>query len=231
MSKSDQFYDLLKREREDSKVNCVSMDKVKYELLINKVKSLRLVSHKHGNDYRFMKRYDVIDVNGTTKLISPQTVQESIKYFVYDEDLFQVLNDAHITTGHGGRDRMVRHLKSKYKNITYKDILIFLSLCDTCSDRSIVRAEGCVCNVNRSRFMGRVDAGQTTVENSPRDQSKTLTREIRNLDEIKLGTDRRLEFQKKERYQLDGTIDSLHRLQSFYKRNSSSGNENIYHQV
>jgi len=132
MSKSVQFFELLQRERENSKVNSVSMNKVKYELLVNKVKSLKLKSHKDGNDYRFLKRYDIIEVNGVTKLISPVTEQDSIKYFVYDEDLFQVLNDAHITTGHGGRDRMIKNLKMKYKNITYKDILIFLSLCESC---------------------------------------------------------------------------------------------------
>lgn len=132
MSKCEQFYELLERERQHSKVNSVSMNKARYELLINKVKSLKIKSHKDGNEYRFLKRYDVIDINGVTKLISPLTEEDTIKFFVNDEDLFEVLNDAHTTTGHGGRDRMVKHLKTKYKNITYKDILIFLSLCELC---------------------------------------------------------------------------------------------------
>lgn len=145
MSQSVRFYELLELERERSKVNSVSMDKKKYELLIRKVISLKMKSHKDGNDYRFLKRYDIIEENGVTKLVSPVSKQESmIKYFVYDEELFELLDDAHIITGHGGRDRMVKHLKSKYKNITYKDILIFLSLCDPCLQKQKCQKKGII---------------------------------------------------------------------------------------
>nr|XP_024215912.1 KRAB-A domain-containing protein 2-like isoform X1 [Halyomorpha halys] len=167
MAKSERFYELLRREQ--SKVNCVSMDKVKYEHFIKKVKTLKVNPHKDGNDYRFLKRYDVIEINGVTKLISPATDKESITYFVYDEELFEVLNDAHITTGHGGRDRMVKHLKSKYKNITYKDILLFLSLCQPCLQKQKSQKKGIVaksllfkeldhrCQVNLIDFQSQPD--------------------------------------------------------------------------
>ena len=52
-------------------MNSVSTDKVKYEFLINKVKSVKSKPNKKGKDYRFLKRYDIIEVNGITKLISP----------------------------------------------------------------------------------------------------------------------------------------------------------------
>ena len=65
------------------------MNKVKYEFLINKAKSVKSKPNKEWNDYRFLKRYDIIEVNGITKLISPVTEENSIKYFVYDEELFK----------------------------------------------------------------------------------------------------------------------------------------------
>ena len=64
MSKSVQFYEQLKSERNLSKVNSVSMDKVKYEFLDNKVKSVKSKPNKEWNNYRFLKRYDIIEVNG-----------------------------------------------------------------------------------------------------------------------------------------------------------------------
>lgn len=71
MSKSGQFCELLKGDRENSKVNSVSMDKVKYERFISNLKNLKQKSHKDGNDYRFLKRFVIIEVKGISKLISP----------------------------------------------------------------------------------------------------------------------------------------------------------------
>jgi len=36
------------------------------------------------------------------------------------EDTFDVIKRAHIATGHGGRDRMMKELQRKYANITVK---------------------------------------------------------------------------------------------------------------
>ena len=55
-----------------------------------------------------------------------------------------MLNDAHITTGHGGRDRMLKHLKTKYENITYKDILIYLNICEPCLQKQKSQKKGIV---------------------------------------------------------------------------------------
>lgn len=142
MAKSEQFYELLKQERKNFRLNRISMDKVRYESVINKVMRLKFSFHLEGNDYRFLRRYDVIEIDGVTKLISPLSEGGTFKYFLTDEDLFEVFNEAHIITCHGGRDRMVKYLKSKYQNITYKDVSIFLSLCEICLQKRKIQTKG-----------------------------------------------------------------------------------------
>ncbi|XP_057657392.1 KRAB-A domain-containing protein 2-like [Diorhabda carinulata] len=131
-SKEQVFREKLNLERSASKVNSLVLSKLKYDSYIEKVTSLKTSSKKENNDLRFLRRYDIIEVSGITKLIHPVTDQENIKYYVFDEELFGVLNEAHISTGHGGRDRMIEQLKGKFQNVTTKDILLFLRLCEPC---------------------------------------------------------------------------------------------------
>jgi len=43
-----------------------------------------------------------------------------------------VLHDAHQSLGHGGRNRMLYELNSKFKNITRFEVDFYLSLCELC---------------------------------------------------------------------------------------------------
>lgn len=117
-------------ERSSSKVNSLTLTRLKYYSYIQKVKNLKTTSKKESNDLRFLRRYDIIEVNGITKLIHPVTDQENITYYVFNEEIFGVLNKAHIFTGHGGRDRTIQKLRGKFQNVTTEDILLFLSLCE-----------------------------------------------------------------------------------------------------
>lgn len=56
--------------------------------------------------------------------------QESV-YFVYIDYMFDKIKRAHIATGHGGRDKMVKHL-SRYANIARATVELFNSLCVQC---------------------------------------------------------------------------------------------------
>ena len=52
------------------------------------------------------------------KLVKKRThPEESPLYYVTVEDTFDVIKRAHIATGHGGRDRMIKELQRKYANI------------------------------------------------------------------------------------------------------------------
>jgi len=44
--------------------------------------------------------------------------------------LFNVIHEAHIAVGHGGRTRMIKELNRKYKNVTVRSIVTYLILCE-----------------------------------------------------------------------------------------------------
>lgn len=66
-----------------------------------------------------MCRYEILQCGDVEKLIRKRADQgESPKYYVHTDEIFDVIKRAHIQTGHGGRDKMLKTLVSKYANIT-----------------------------------------------------------------------------------------------------------------
>ena len=58
-------------------------------------------------------------IRGIEKLIVPiKETDTEVVFYITKDDLFDVLYDTHLAIGHGGRDRMVKELNKKYKNIT-----------------------------------------------------------------------------------------------------------------
>ena len=64
-------------------------------------------------------------------------------YLIPIEDYYQKLSEAHIETGHGGRDRMLYYIKNKWK-ITRSACEIFISCCETCSRKKSTIQKGVV---------------------------------------------------------------------------------------
>lgn len=86
----------------------------KYEALIKEVEEAKQVAKKTTLQYRRLKRYDVLLVGGIKKLILPLSAQVTeVKYFVPNEELFEVLDNAHKECGHAGRDIMIKALSNK----------------------------------------------------------------------------------------------------------------------
>ena len=56
-------------------------------------------------------------------------------YYVSIEETYDVIKRAHTATGHGGRDRMTKHLSMKYANITREVVELFKSYCVTCQEK------------------------------------------------------------------------------------------------
>lgn len=79
------------------------------------------------------------------KLIVPLKAGETkIIYYVKNEELYNIMYKAHIKIGHGGRTRMINELQNKFKNITYKVVTLFLSLCVQCQTKQKVPKKGIV---------------------------------------------------------------------------------------
>lgn len=56
-------------------------------------------------------------------------IGNSEEMFVIIMILYEIIHEAHITTGYGGRNRIVYAVNIKYKNINIEAINIYLKLC------------------------------------------------------------------------------------------------------
>lgn len=122
--------------RLELKVNsfCIA-DRDRYDRIIREVIDAKNRVNRKPLDYRRLKRYEILEVGGRTRLILPpgKCADGGVKYYVHNGELFDVLRASHLDSGHGGLHKMHLNLKRKYVNITRPVIQIFLANCETCS--------------------------------------------------------------------------------------------------
>ena len=132
------------KDEQDKKQNSTSLSDVKYANIVREVINVKGKTKLLPNEYRLVKRYDVLNVRGIQKLIFPVTDSGDVKYFVKDSEVFDILNESHVALGHKGRDAMEKHIKRKYKNITQAEISLFLSFCKGCQEKKKMKKKGVV---------------------------------------------------------------------------------------
>ena len=106
-----------------------------YNELLAKIKLLESSEKKSTTDYDNLKRYDIFIIGSYERLITKvkETDEANFKIYVYMEELYGILEKAHKETGHGGRERMIKHLNNGYANISRESIELFTSLCENCN--------------------------------------------------------------------------------------------------
>ncbi|KAL4152711.1 hypothetical protein QTP88_000544 [Uroleucon formosanum] len=130
------FYNELHNNRKNLANNTSFLSDEKYNELIEIISELKVgCKKKEPKDFRVIKRYDVLVVQGKTKLIFPVKDDNVVLYCVLTSELFDILQATHISIGHGGRDQMINELGNKYKNITRNDIETFLHFCEPCQQK------------------------------------------------------------------------------------------------
>ena len=79
----------------------------------------------------YIQKFEILQCGDVENLIKKRLTEEDIHlYYVSIEDTFDIIKRAHISTGHGGRDRMVKELSNKY--VTREAVELFKSLCVDC---------------------------------------------------------------------------------------------------
>ncbi|KAL1516546.1 hypothetical protein ABEB36_000452 [Hypothenemus hampei] len=127
------FYEELYNRRKDVAGNNRGLSKEKYCALIEEVKNAKLSNKKSSRMHWLLKHYDVLSVKDSEKLIVPLNNKSvNVIYYVHDDELFNILQDIHTSTGHGGRDRMMKKTTEKYKNIVRTEISLYINLCAPC---------------------------------------------------------------------------------------------------
>lgn len=61
---------------------------------------------------------------------------KTIIYYAHLEETFQIIHECHLPIGHDGRIRMMKELKSNYKNVTAELVTIYLNLCESCQKKN-----------------------------------------------------------------------------------------------
>lgn len=132
----DRFYEEINKSRSDAAKNSVFLKVERYNKLIDDVMYAKTCDKKEPRMYWLLKRYDILEVQNKRKLIFPMTADDvNVLYYVTDEELYDVIHNAHVSIGHGGRDRMIKELSRKFKNITRHDVEIYLQLCEPCEQK------------------------------------------------------------------------------------------------
>ncbi|XP_014231687.1 KRAB-A domain-containing protein 2-like [Trichogramma pretiosum] len=119
--------------------------KSKYDEIVQDVLRAKLSSEKKSaQQFRRLRRFDVIEINDTNKLIAKCKDDAALKYYVPLEDMYDLLQKAHVSTGHGARDRLLKETSMKYANVTRELVNLFLSMCQSCQQKKIKRRRGLV---------------------------------------------------------------------------------------
>jgi hypothetical protein len=95
----------------------------------------------------------VLKVSDVNKLIVPVFENNEIKYYVNNEELFDVIHKVHLSIGNGGRNRMEYEINTKYKNITRDMIMLYLNSCESCKRKGSTVKKGLVVQLIISTVM------------------------------------------------------------------------------
>lgn len=137
------FYEILSNR--DLKQNNFLFSAEKIARLIFEVKESKERQKKVSRDYWLLKHYDILNVDGAEKLIFPLSdASDTIKYYCASDELFDILHECHTSIGHGGRDRMVKELCRRFKNITQRDVQTFVNICGPCQQKKSGMKKGLV---------------------------------------------------------------------------------------
>ena len=91
-------------------------------------------ANRNTQEIACLKTYDVVGFGGKSKLIKKdgEFSDGIIKYFVQVDELFDVIKEAHVTSGHRGIVNTLKEIKKKFINVTEKQVTLFISGCDEC---------------------------------------------------------------------------------------------------
>lgn len=116
-----------------------------YLEMIQKVKISKCkLTDKKPEDYQRLRRFDVMNIQNIEKLIVPVKDDNVIRYYTHTEEIFDILHEAHVAIGHGGRNRMEKELNLKYKNITREMIVSYINFCVSCQTKHNIPKKGLV---------------------------------------------------------------------------------------
>lgn len=125
------FSNDLKRILETKNVNTRLLSLSKYNDLLAKIIRIKESGPCETRDYRIIRRFDVVQLGLESRIIT----RKYKRILLYAEEVYDIIEEVHIVTGHGGRDQILNRLKLVYENITRELVMLFIENCDRCKQR------------------------------------------------------------------------------------------------
>lgn len=123
----------------DKRQNNIILPPARYETILAEVIQAKAkVTGKTPTEYRRLKRYDIMDdTNGQKVLVVPGTVgpNKTVKYYARSDELFSIIHWAHLSTNHGGREKVLNIVKANYGNVSTEIVMTYISGCPKCQYR------------------------------------------------------------------------------------------------
>ena len=83
---------------------------------------------KSHHQYYIIKKYELLQRGDVEKHVKKRKSPEDHPvYYAIIEDTYDIISKAHITSSHGGCERMLKHFGQKYLNITTDVVELFKS--------------------------------------------------------------------------------------------------------
>ncbi|XP_041357862.1 KRAB-A domain-containing protein 2-like [Gigantopelta aegis] len=111
---------------------CILLPKDEYIKTVGELLEATQAPKKSPRQFYLLKKYELLQCGDVQKLIRKNPNQEHPLYFATIEETFDIIKRAHIATGHGGQDKMIKEINKKYANITQDAITLFKSMCIEC---------------------------------------------------------------------------------------------------
>ena len=132
-AKQSRFLEILLTAEESKGQNSRLIHREDLDRKIQRLSDLALETEgqktsRRPGDSNLLKRFDLAVYDDTSFLLKKGTD----KRIVCAEETYEIINSAHIATGHGGRDITLKHLLEKFSNISATQISAFISLCEEC---------------------------------------------------------------------------------------------------
>ncbi|XP_022161849.1 KRAB-A domain-containing protein 2-like [Myzus persicae] len=87
-----------------------------------------------ARNLRLLHKFNVIMKGGSEWLVKPSPLVDSdkLRLYVSNDELFDVLHEAHLETNHGTEDQMIHRIRLRYCNVTREAVSTYLAQCPYC---------------------------------------------------------------------------------------------------
>ena len=98
----------------------VYIPKEEYFLIMDQLKKISVDDKKKTHhQYYLMSKFEILQCGNVENVIKKRlTEKDTPLYYVSTDDTFDITKWAHISTGHSGRDRMLKELSKKYEKLS-----------------------------------------------------------------------------------------------------------------